>query len=69
MSDEEEYKPLDWAWLYYMATVELRMSEKEFWNCTHRKLQALLKIHFKVLNKRNNIGKEVEEVYGDTISL
>lgn len=48
-----------------MATVELRMSEEEFWSCTHKKLQALLKVHYKTH------GKEIEseEVYGDTISL
>lgn len=48
-----------------MATVELRMSEEEFWNCTHRKLQALLKVH----NKIHSQEVESEEVYGDTISL
>ena len=48
-----------------MATVELRMSEEEFWNCTHRKLQALLMVH----NKRHGQEVENKEVYGDTISL
>ena len=48
-----------------MATVELKMSEEEFWNCTHRKLQALLKVH----NSRNGNNEEEQEVFGDTISL
>ncbi|MBD7914562.1 hypothetical protein H9660_05340 [Clostridium sp. Sa3CUN1] len=48
-----------------MATIELRMSEEEFWNCTHRKLQSLLKVHYKIHNQEVN----KEEVYGDTISL
>lgn len=48
-----------------MATVELKMSEEEFWNCTHRKLQALLKVH----NRRHSNNEEEQEVFGDTISL
>ena len=48
-----------------MATVELKMSEEEFWNCTHRKLQALLKVNNEIHGK----AIEDEEVYGDTISL
>lgn len=41
------------------------MSEKEFWNCTHRKLQALLKVHYKIHNQ----NEAENEVYADTISL
>lgn len=52
-----------------MGTVELRMSDKEFWNCTHRKLNALLKVHNEFLDKKYNGAKEEEEVYGDTINF
>ena len=41
------------------------MSEEEFWNCTHKKLHALLNIH----NEIHNQEEKREEVYGDTISL
>lgn len=52
-----------------MAIVELKMSDKEFWNCTHKKLQALLKVHYEVQNEKYGSIKEENEVYGDTISL
>lgn len=52
-----------------MATVELKMSENEFWNCNHRKLQSLLKVHNETLAKRYGNSVDEEEVYGDTISL
>lgn len=47
------------------------MSDEEFWNCTHRKLQALLKIHKEVQENKydSSIENEKSEVYGDTISL
>lgn len=41
------------------------MSEEEFWNCTHRKLQGLLKVH----NEIHEQEAKEEEIYGDTISL
>lgn len=52
-----------------MAIVELHMSEEEFWNCTHRKLSALLKVHYDILNAKNGKSKEKEECYIDNISL
>ena len=60
---------MDWAWLYYMGTVELKMTDEEFWKCTHRKLNALLKVHNEFLDRKYNGAKEDEEVYGDTINL
>jgi hypothetical protein len=35
------------VYLYYFATVILRMTEKEFWHCTLRKLKALNDMHKK----------------------
>ena len=43
------------------------MSEEEFWNCTHRKILALLKIHKEVTDRSS--GKEKEEDYVDNIIL
>ena len=42
----------EWNWplLYYIGTVILNMTEKEFWQNTPRKLFALLKIHGEVNN-------------------
>jgi hypothetical protein len=60
---------LDWAWLYYVGTVELKMSEEEFWNCTHRKLRALLKVHYEYIKAKYNGKKESEECYIDNVSL
>lgn len=47
------------------------MTEEEFWNCTHRKLLALLSIHKKINDaKYNSISNnEVEEDYIDNIIL
>lgn len=33
--------------LYYTGTVLLRMSEKEFWSCTPRKLNLLSRMYVK----------------------
>lgn len=52
-----------------MATVELKMSDREFWNCTHRKLQALLKVHYEIQEQKYSSTQKSDEVYGDTISL
>ena len=51
-----------------MATVELNMSDEEYWNCTHRKLSALLKVHYDIQEAKNGNTKE-EECYIDNISL
>ncbi|MCI5630154.1 MAG: hypothetical protein MR346_11095, partial [Clostridium sp.] len=59
---------IDWAWLYYIATVELRMTEEQFWNCNNRKLTALWKEHIK-FNNRKYGNKEDEEEYIDNIQL
>lgn len=39
MSDSNKW---DWVNMYFSATVLLGMSEKEFWDSTPRKLNALL---------------------------
>lgn len=52
-----------------MATVELKMSDKNFWNCNHKKLQSLLKVHFEMKELKYGNAKKTNEVYGDTISL
>lgn len=38
----------DWPLLYYAGTVTLRMSPAQFWRCTPRKLDLLLKVHVRV---------------------
>lgn len=62
-------KELDWAWLYYKATVELKMSEDSFWNCTHKKLLALLEIHNEVNRKKYGLDDSEEEGFIDNIIL
>lgn len=37
----------DWAWIYYIGTVLLGMSEAVFWRCTPKKLFALWDAHKK----------------------
>lgn len=37
----------EWDWLYYFGYVLLGMSEAAFWNCTPRKLFALMDVHRK----------------------
>lgn len=51
MLGEEDFSPSkswDWAYLYYVGTVMLGMSEKAFWSCTPRKLHALSEVHIEV---------------------
>lgn len=54
-----------------MGTVVLKMSEEEFWNCTHKKLLALLDVNKKV--KENMYGgnkqEPVQDEYIDNIQL
>lgn len=38
----------DWPVLYYVGTVILKMSPKQFWRCTPRKLNVLVKAHIKL---------------------
>ena len=60
-------KPEKWNWplLYYVGTVVLNMTEKEFWDCTPRKLVALLNIHGKVkgnLKENEKITEQSEAI-------
>ena len=54
-----------------MGTVVLKMSEEEFWNCTHKKLLALLEVNKKVNEKMYSKNKEddVQEEYIDNLKL
>lgn len=54
-----------------MATVVLKMSEVEFWNCTHKKLLALIKIDKEIKDKQfgNSAESIKEEEYIDNINL
>lgn len=54
-----------------MGTVVLKMSEEEFWNCTHKKLLALLEVNKKVNDKMYSTNKQeaVQEEYIDNIQL
>lgn len=36
---------MDFDWFYYISTVQLRMTESEFWKCTPKKVSALWEIH------------------------
>lgn len=58
---------MDWAYLYYLGRVELRMSEEDFWNCTHKKLLALINIKRREENIRQ--GNSNEDEYIDNIAL
>lgn len=54
-----------------MGTVVLKMSEEEFWNCTHKKLLALLEIDKEVKEKMysTNNSESVKEEYINNIEL
>ena len=54
-----------------MGTVVLKMSEEEFWNCTHKKLLALLEIDKEVNEKMYNTNQKelVQDEYIDNIQL
>jgi hypothetical protein len=41
----------DWSLLYYLGTVVFNMTEQEFWQCTPRKLFALLEVHGEITGK------------------
>lgn len=47
---------IDFDWYYYIATVQLGMSEDEFWRSTPRKVTALWDLHmdFKGISKAGN---------------
>lgn len=46
------------------------MSEEEFWNCTHKKLLALIDIHNERMKAKYGDGEETkEEKYIDEIIL
>lgn len=45
------------------------MSDEEFWNCTHKKLQGLLRVHREVLEAKYGNKEEQKEDYIDNISL
>jgi len=49
--DSQDRPDWDWAWLMYLATNILQMTEKSFWKSTPRQLDALYTIHKEV--KRN----------------
>jgi hypothetical protein len=61
----------DWDWLYYMGTNLLKMSEKEFWRCTPRKLFALWNVHKKVngLDTKTTKKEENKEVFIDQLGI
>lgn len=52
-----------------MATVELKMSEDSFWNCTHKKLLALLEVHNEVNRKKDGLDNSEEEGFIDNMIL
>lgn len=39
---------------YYVGTVILKMSSREFWHCTPRKLAALSQVHSDIHNPKKN---------------
>ncbi|MCT4543485.1 MAG: hypothetical protein N4A63_08085 [Vallitalea sp.] len=51
---------MDWAWLFYLGTNILGMTEAEFWKCTMRKLDSLYKIYF-VINGDTEAKEKVEK--------
>jgi len=50
-----------------MATVILRMSEKEFWRCTLKKLYALWNVHKQVNGLEVRENKKDDRAYIDQI--
>lgn len=57
----------EWDWFFYIGTVLLGMSEREFWRCTLRKLLALWKIHESVHGLKKQDEAQVEEVFIDQL--
>lgn len=47
-SNSNNSTDIDYDYLFYIATVVLKMTEEEFWNCSPRKLFALISIHNKI---------------------
>lgn len=51
---------MDWVYIYYLATVLLKMTEKELWKCTLRKLIALRDMHMEINNSGSQSNDEDE---------
>lgn len=70
--DESGKKGIPWNWLYYVGTVLLGMSEREFWRSQPRKIYALWKEHkdYKKYERVLQMGlneDEPEEVFIDQL--
>lgn len=57
----------EWDWFFYIGTVLLGMSERDFWRCTLRKLLALWKIHERVNGLKSQEDSQPEEVFIDQL--
>jgi len=44
--------------MYYCATTILRMTEQIFWQCTPRKLWALINVHIRTMSDSKNTTKK-----------